>query len=438
MAIMCLASFRDRLIYDKSIATFWLYSDRGVYVPITDEDDISETISSMMVKWNLKGGITTSRIREVLVLIRLMSARINDLDDRWISFLDCMWSPEMDKTEKIDKSRVATIHIPVNFSDIKNSECPKWKKYLSEVCVRDDGTENPKMRIQLQEFAGSLIWPKIENTPCLFLFGEGSNGKSVYINAMRGIVGVDRSSAIGLEKLIGDRFSMAGLVGKRFNSADEMGNCHQASTQRFKAMVFGETVNCERKFGHPFDFNPKCKHCYGLNRTLNLPEVTLAIKRRILIIPFYKTFDPFTDEGRKSTIKHLGEIIVREELPGLVNWAMEGLKMLRENDFWHTQSPESNEMYEKFERESSSIVDFLRENFYRDEGSSMDSADAYSEYVEWCKSVGRKPVSRLSFGRDFGLVFGKSVSRWEAGSCVKRYCAARRIKPMNLGTTVEF
>lgn len=397
-----------RLIWDSSIGAFWMWKKSGYYVALTDPDSLRSALSMALQNWKQRG-ITMGKIDDILSQVRLMVRRTDDLDDEYIAFDDCLWSPETGTQTRPDPANIATLHVPVAFPSVATAGYPMFDKYLHETCLTEDGVFDQGMYDQLQEFAGYLLWPRIETGPCLFFYGEGSNGKSVFVDVMRGLVGTTRTKACGLEQLIGDKFGLSSLVGIRFNASDEMGNCRETTTQNFKKMVFGETVNTQRKFGDAFDFNPKCKFIFNTNRIPAFSEVNMAIKRRILIIPFYRTLDPFSPEGRKATIKHLGKLIAKQELPGVVRWAMTGLERLRANDFWFTRTEASEKMARRFEAESSSVIEFLAEHFEADPSGKLRSEDVYEEYSNWCGKVGRKATSRLSFSRDLGEVFGKSV-----------------------------
>jgi P4 family phage/plasmid primase-like protien len=410
----------DRLIYDKSICAFWIWNEAGFWMPVTDPDDIREPLMNALIKWGVKG-LTMSKIDDIISQLRLFTTRTEDLDDHFISFDDCLWSPVDGSTAEKSPEKVAVLHVPTTFSGLVAAECPKFDAYLKETCIDEDGGPNQGMIDQLQQYAGYLLWPKIDNCPCLFFYGEGSNGKSVFVDVMRGLVGESRTRSCGLEQLIGNKFGMASLVGARFNSSDEMGNCRESTTENFKKMILGERLTAERKFGDQFDFTPKCKFVFCTNRIPAFSEVNVAIKRRILIIPFRRTLDPFTEDGRRRTVRHLGRIIARDELPGVVRWAMEGLEKLKANNFWIPITEDSLKMMNRFEEESSSVIEYLRESFTYDSAYRTYSKEAYGDYAAWCREVGRKPVSRISFGRDFSEVFGKPVSSRINGKIVPGY-----------------
>ena len=428
----------NQLVYDRGIGSFWLYNKAGYFMPVNDMDRLREAVSSLLARRGIVG-ITMGKLEDIIGQIRLRCPTTDDLDDQYVSFKDCLWSPETGETCPADPNKIATLHVPINFNDIASAECPKFKKYLDETCLDEEGNYNPQMTAQLQEFAGYILWPKIEQVPCLFFFGEGSNGKSVFIDIMRGLVGESRTNSAGLEFLIRDKFGLSSLVGIRFNASDEMGNCRDSTTENFKKMVFGEKIIAQRKFGHAFPFNPKCKFIFCINKMVAFSEVNVAIRRRVMIIPFNRLLDPFKESDRLITIKHLGQIIVKEEMAGVVRWAMEGLARLKKNDFWMSGSEASDEMLRQFEEESSSVIEFLRENYEADKNEWLSAASIYDEYVIWVKKVGRKAVSRIGFGKDFTAVYGKSKLRKVDGKAGRYYHARKKgALPTVQPGTIEF
>ena len=427
LAGMIMTAMGRKLIYDRSIGSFWIWNKIGFYMPIVNDDDLRKMVAIFLETWQIRG-ITMGKIDDVLAQIRIRVDAVNDLEEEWISFTDCIWSPITQETEKSSSEKIATVHIPIKFKDTLKAEAPKLKKYLKETCITEDGNFDQEMVDQLQEFAGYLLWPSLEKCPCVFFYGEGSNGKSVYIDILRGLLGKCRTASCGLEQLIGDRFGMANLVGVRFNASDEMGNCREATTASFKKMIVGDPISIQKKFKDSFEFIPKCKFIFCTNIVPAFKETNIAMRRRLLIIPFFRTLDPFTPKGREKIITGLGNLIIKEELPGVVHWAMEGLEKLKKQDFWMTRSKASEEMMTKFENESSSVIEFLDEFFEYDPSQehAIRSDSVYSDYVTWCKDVGRKQVARITFGRDFKERFGKSFVKKIEGKSYRVFNCRRK------------
>src|SRR5690606_34746082 len=103
------------------------------------------------------------------------------------------------------------------FSFDESAECPMFDEFMDRITL-----ENKELQDILDEFgryimSGSLnIYPKI-----LMLVGDGSNGKSTWINIVTGLLGEDHVAAADLYDLQKDPYAMASLDGKLLNISEE-------------------------------------------------------------------------------------------------------------------------------------------------------------------------------------------------------------------------
>ena len=86
----------------------------------------------------------------------------------------------------------------------------------------------------------------------------------------------------------------------------------------------------ERKFKDPFYFEPFAKHIWPANRLPNTPDDTDAFHRRWGHVEFGVSFE--NDERRDPQL--LSKLTTPEELSGVLNWALQGLiRLLNNNKF---------------------------------------------------------------------------------------------------------
>ena len=84
------------------------------------------------------------------------------------------------------------------------------------------------------------------------------------------------------------------------------------------------------------------------------------------------------------------------ELPGILNWAREGLNMLREDGEFR-QPKQTVADVEHMRHIASPALAFSDEKLMVARGSSVDRDELYESYVEWCKKNGHKSQSRAKF-----------------------------------------
>lgn len=135
------------------------------------------------------------------------------------------------------------------------------------------------------------------------------------------------------------------------------------------------------------------KLMFNCNELPKEVENTNAFFRRFLIIPFDQTIP------EKEQDPELAAKIIRDELSGVFNWMLEGLRrLLQQRKF--TRSAMIREQVEDFRRESDSVAMFLDEGGYKpDPQSCMLLKDLFYDYRSFCYENGYTPCSLRTVSR---------------------------------------
>src|SRR5205807_1743212 len=105
-----------------------------------------------------------------------------------------------------------------------------------------------------------------------------------------------------------------------------------------------------------------------------------AFFRRWDIITFPNTF-----LGAKDNRKLYAELTTEEELSGFLNWALEGLKRLRENGFQFSQSRSVEEIRTEWVRGSDPVKAFVLDWCSIGPDLTIPKAGLFQAFVEYCK-----------------------------------------------------
>jgi hypothetical protein len=89
-----------------------------------------------------------------------------------------------------------------------------------------------------------------------------------------------------------DRFSTSNLVGVLVNAADDMSQGKILDTANIKSIISGSPIRVEGKFKKGTTYVPFCKLIFGANHRLDSDDSTTGYLRRMMHIPFEKTFPP--------------------------------------------------------------------------------------------------------------------------------------------------
>jgi len=261
-----------------------------------------------------------------------------------------------------------TSKVPIEYDP--EEACPKWESFLN--MVLEEGS-----REALQMMFGECLTFR----PCsrmFLLYGASATGKSTVLKVLEMLVGRENVAHESLYALCGgDQWAIARLFGKKVNIAAELTG-KIPDMEILKALTSGsDTVSGSVKYKDSIDFVNAAKLVFGMNKMPKLPA-TESVMRRIVMIPFVKVIP---EENR---IEYYAEKILRKELPGILNWAVKGLRMLEERGY---PKESYDEKVEKLERVAYSIETFINECIEQSPDEKVAVEKVYQEYVTFCKTV---------------------------------------------------
>lgn len=193
---------------------------------------------------------------------------------------------------------------------------PIWDRFLQQVFLEDAATIEFMQRLAGYCFTGSTQEQKM-----FFLYGTGSNGKSVLLNVLREIAGC-YGLTFEAEGLMQTKHEphpemFAKLVGKRMAVSNELpqnGRWHEA---RVKALTGSDKISARFMKKDSFEFTPSHTHLVSANFRPRLSGDDAAMARRMVLVPFEAKFegaakDPLLPEK------------LRAEYPGILQWVIDG------------------------------------------------------------------------------------------------------------------
>ena len=387
----------DNLVYHTGYTLFYIYKD-GHYEKLTPEQFRKIVIHHIREKFPRQNW-TINSIKDIVSWVEHECIRQVEEENRhYIGFKDCVYNTRTFETEPHDLEKIVTYFLPYNFSELADYKTPNWSRFLYTSLVHPDGfTPDPRLTEVAQEAFGSIFLDHQKACTAFFFYGEsGQNGKSTFTNILRKVVGKEFYSSLSLADL-SQRFTLSALIGKKANIADELDDKF-GSSKMFKMLVSGDSVHGEHKYGGNFDLENRAKFFYSTNVMPTFDGLDGGLKRRILILPFYREFkngDVDKDYDLPDKLK--------EELPGIIYWALQGAKRLVENSYRFTKCDATQKMFEEFEDEASSSLRYFRDNCIVDKTfvSWIPMQKVYDDYVHWTISEGsKKPAGKKKFFKD--------------------------------------
>jgi putative DNA primase/helicase len=266
--------------------------------------------------------------------------------------------------------------LPITYN--KDSQIITIKKFFEEVLRTED------MPL-LQEIFGYTLLRKHPIQKAFMFIGDGANGKSVTLSLLKTFLGKDNTCAVSLQDLVKFRFSVSSLYGKMANIYPDVTDEALHKTGMFKILTGGDMVTAEQKFKDPFNFDNYAKLLFSANKIPEVHDDTDAFFRRWIFITFPNKF-----EADKADKKLLEKLTTSDEISGLFNWAIEGLKRLQISDEF-TNTKTTDEMRESYQRLSSPIKAFVDDCLEIDVNGYLTKDELYTAFCTYCKN-GNLPI----------------------------------------------
>lgn len=238
---------------------------------------------------------------------------------------------------------------------------------------------------------------------------DASNGKSTFVNLLKGLLGSQNVTCVSPEA-IGGRFQSASVLGKLALLADDI-NPDALGHRRnsaFKQIVSGNTIHTDIKNKDGSDFTPLATTVLSLNGHLDVREMDGGLKRRLLFVPFRAHFR----EGTECCDGNAAARLMRdpEALQRLAWFGMRVLqRLVRNHGYTHIDA--SDEMLEEVRVEGDSVAAWVRDegiDYLRDVHGQA-TTHVYGRFREWCDRHGweelpNEQVFSRRLARDEGLV----------------------------------
>jgi putative DNA primase/helicase len=294
---------------------------------------------------------------------------------------------------------IFTMKLPVKYDPSK--DCPVIKKFLKDV-VGDDQV------LLMQQWIGYCLEPEYPFPKGLLGVGGGQNGKTTFMRLLIVFLGEENVSHVAFQSLDPNvnRFAGASLYGKLANIYDDISAREIKDDSVYKIVTGNGYLYVERKFKEAFQMRNRAKMAFSCNQVPPAGDDTSdAYYLRWLLVKFIRTF-PIGSHERDEHI--LEKMTTPDELSGLLNTALAGLKSLLENRKFDGE-PTTDEIRKEYDRLSDPGYNFLEEMTYTDFGTEEDGvrsppaqvvkADLYKRFVGYCKARDIPTISEKKFNQ---------------------------------------
>jgi putative DNA primase/helicase len=270
---------------------------------------------------------------------------------------------------------------------------PLWVKSVREWCCGD-----AELMLLLQKWGGYCLSGLTDFHGYLFLHGDGRNGKSIYINVLKTLMGSYAANMANTTISERKNTSYTGdvhrLQGCRFVCSSEVPDQEYMNEALVKQLTGGDTVTSRENYGSDTEFKPKFKLLLMGNYKPKIKGTDRGIWSRTNLVPFEMKVDDAELDPK------LFEKLIAE-LPGILNWFIEGWRQYQANPIRQSNMPQRVlDANAKYRNEMDVVKCWHDSNTARVVGQPTLGKALYADCVEWLDNNGhRRPNIHDFYGR---------------------------------------
>jgi putative DNA primase/helicase len=296
----------------------------------------------------------------------------------------------------VDTRQLLT-HTPLYFNQIAvpfdyepTAPSPRrWHNFLDELWPSE-----PDAVDLVAEWFGYVISGRTDLHKILLHVGPTRGGKGVIARILAALVGRQNVAGPTLNSLSGE-FGLAPLIGKSLaivSDARFSGRDSSVVVERLLSISGEDTLTVNRKYRDQWTGKLPTRLHVISNELPKLGDASTAIVGRIVLLLSSRSW-----LGREDFEL---EPALQAELPGILNFALEGLQRLCDHDSRFTHVAAADEAIIQMRDLASPVAAFVREKCELGADKQVNVDVLYTAYKQWAEDNGHVKMSKSLFGRD--------------------------------------
>jgi putative DNA primase/helicase len=281
----------------------------------------------------------------------------------------------------------------------------QWLRFLGELWPDDQQAIEA-----LQELFGYCLTPDTSQQKMFLLVGPKRSGKGTIARVLRELVGAANTVSPTLASL-SSNFGIAPLIGKRVAIVSDarlgMRADQAVIAERLLSISGEDAVTVDRKYLSAWTGRLTVRFIILSNELPRLSDASGAVVSRFIVLTMRQSFYGREDHGLLPRLL--------TELPGILNWAIEGWRRLNERGYF-VMPASSLDTVQQLEDLGSPIGAFVRDCCIVDAGRAVEASELFTAWCSWCMMRNRDPGTTEQFGKDLrAAVPGLRVSQPRVG-----------------------
>jgi len=394
----------NEVLYEPEEKLFYKYEKKtGIYKKISDAK-IKTEISKLILKASKESGLASlEKHRRNSVLNNIVSqlkgiSEIREAFKKVINYVHAgniiiRFNEHLD----IDFSGYSPEFLSRNQSPIIYDPDATCNRFLGELLLRAVPEEDA---VIIQKYTGLCLLGINLIQKFLILDGAGGTGKSTLSLIIQKLVGLENVTQLRTHHLA-ERFELYRYRNKTLiTGVDVSGKfLSDKGAHLIKGLVGGDYFDAEQK-GGTGSFQIQGDYCIIITSNsklqLRLDGDVEAWRRRLLIVR-YESTPPV------KKIPKLDEILISEEGSGILNWALEGLRLVLKDIEQYGDiklEQKQRQIVDALMAESDSLRHFLNDRVVKKEGCDLTVNEIIEFYAEYCPEKGWDPKPITSIQRE--------------------------------------
>ncbi len=247
----------------------------------------------------------------------------------------------------------------------------------------------------VQRLIGMAMVGEVQEHVLPIFHGTGSNGKSVFVETIMGMLGPDYSMKAASSLLMAsgsDRHptEVADLFGKRFVAVVETEDGKRLAESMVKELTGGDSLRARRMREDFWEFRPSHSVFMATNHRPVVRGNDHAMWRRLKLVPFAVTI-PDAEQDRELTAK------LRAEWPAILRWAVQGCLGWQQCGLGEPEVVRA--ATDGYRSDEDQIEQFIADRCMVGPSYQVRSSAIYKSYREWCDQQGERPLSQKKFSQ---------------------------------------
>lgn len=272
-----------------------------------------------------------------------------------------------------------TEQAPVVFDPVATA--PTFERFIRSIF-----NNNEELISYVQRIIGYALAGRNREEVFFMAYGTGANGKSTLLSVVSNILG-DYAQPLKADSLMKQPHGrnsqaadpeLAALVHARLVTASEPSE-NRLDMGRIKELTGGEALQVRELHKAPFKFRPGFALILSTNERPKLGEYNEAVRRRIRLIPFTRTFK---EHERDHYLKEK----LLSEASGILNWMIAGALAWQEQGLG--EAAEARAATDEYIASDDEYRGFFDGILIADESARVLGKAAYETFKEWAREEG--------------------------------------------------